>query len=76
MMMVKESGIQQSTEGNRKSSRKQAVLREKLSGWIMEHPDIRNKYVVLWNRTYNNTRLRQYDGSHLIFLGNVPSNTA
>ena len=39
----------------------------------MEHPDIRNKYVDYYNRTYNNTRLRQYDGSHLAFPGMSPA---
>ena len=55
------------SEETAKAQEKQAVLREKFSGWIMEHPDIRNKYVDYYNRTYNNTRLRQYDGSHLTF---------
>lgn len=33
------------SEETAKAQEKQAVLREKFSGWIMEHPDIRNKYV-------------------------------
>lgn len=61
------------SEETAKAQEKQAVLREKFSGWIMEHPDIRNKYVDYYNRTYNNTRLRQYDGSHLTFPGMSPA---
>lgn len=52
-----------------KAQEKQEIIREKFSEWVMEHPDIRNKYVDYYNRTYNNTRLRQYDGSHLTFPG-------
>lgn len=56
-----------------KAQEKQAIIREKFSEWVMEHPDIRNKYVDYYNRTYNNTRLRQYDGSHLTFPGMSPA---
>ena len=61
------------SEETAKAQEKQAVLREKFSEWVMEHPDIRNKYVDYYNRTYNNTRLRQYDGSHLAFPGMSPA---
>ena len=56
-----------------KAQEKQEIIREKFSEWVMEHPDIRNKYVDYYNRTYNNTRLRQYDGSHLTFPGMSPA---
>ena len=56
-----------------KAQEKQEIIREKFSEWVMEHPDIRNKYVDYYNRTYNNTRVRQYDGSHLTFPGMSPA---
>lgn len=55
-----------------KAQEKQELLRQRFSEWIMEHPDIRDKYTAYYNRVYNNTRLRQYDGSHLTFPGMTP----
>lgn len=56
-----------------KAQEKQEIIRMKFSEWIMDNTEIRNKYVDYYNRTYNNTRLRSYDGSHLMFPGMSPS---
>ncbi len=56
-----------------KAQEKQEIIRMKFSEWIMYNTEIRNKYVDYYNRTYNNTRLRSYDGSHLMFPGMSPS---
>ena len=40
--------------------------------WIFAEPERRNKYVGYYNETFNNVRLREYDGSHLQFPGMNP----
>lgn len=52
-----------------KAQEKQELIREKFVEWIIDNPEIRDKYTDYYNRTYNNTHLRQYDGSHLTFPG-------
>lgn len=44
---------------------KQNVLKEEIKNWIFKDPERRNQYVSYYNETFNNTRLREYDGSHL-----------
>lgn len=55
-----------------KAQEKQELIRERFSEWIMNNPEIRDKYTAYYNRTYNNIRLRKYDGSHLTFPGMSP----
>ena len=51
---------------------KQNQLKEAFREWIFADPDRRNKYVRYYNETFNNVRLREYDGSHLQFPGMNP----
>ena len=51
---------------------KQNQLKEAFRNWIFAEPERRNKYVSYYNETFNNIRLREYDGSHLRFPGMNP----
>lgn len=51
---------------------KQNLMKERFKGWLFENPVRRQKYVEYYNETFNNTRLREYDGSHLTFPGMNP----
>lgn len=47
-------------------------IQEAFKNWIWEEPERRQKYEAYYNETFNNTRLREYDGSHLDFPGMNP----
>lgn len=51
---------------------KQNQIKEKFKEWLFSDPDRRAKYVTYYNETFNNIRLREYDGSHLQFPGMNP----
>ncbi|SFQ08943.1 Adenine-specific DNA methylase, N12 class [Lachnospiraceae bacterium XBB1006] len=51
---------------------KQSQIKEAFREWIFKDPERRKKYVTYYNETFNNTRLREYDGSHLTFPGMNP----
>ena len=51
---------------------KQNQIKEEFRNWIWKDPDRRQKYVDYYNQTFNNIRLREYDGSHLEFPGMNP----
>ena len=51
---------------------KQNQMKEKFKEWLFSDPDRRAKYVEYYNETFNNSRLREYDGSHLQFPGMNP----
>lgn len=48
---------------------KQDELKRKFSEWIFSDPDRREKLVDVYNEKFNSVRLREYDGSHLNFVG-------
>ncbi|MGN1136344.1 MAG: SNF2-related protein, partial [Oscillospiraceae bacterium] len=48
---------------------KQDDLKRKFSEWIFADPDRREKLVDVYNEKFNSVRLREYDGSHLNFVG-------
>lgn len=48
---------------------KQDELKRKFQDWIFADPDRREKLVTLYNEKFNSTRLREYDGSNLHFVG-------
>ena len=52
---------------------KQNMIREKFKEWLFSEPERRQKYVEYYNETFNNIRLREYDGSHLQFPGMNPA---
>lgn len=51
---------------------KQNQMKEKFKEWLFSDPERRQKYVEYYNETFNNIRLREYDGSHLAFPGMNP----
>jgi len=51
---------------------KQNLIKDKFREWIFAEPERRKKYVDYYNHTFNNTRLREYDGSALSFPGMNP----
>lgn len=54
------------------ASSKQDVIKEAFLNWIWEDPDRRNKLVRLYNDKFNSIRPREYDGSHIDFVGMNP----
>jgi N12 class adenine-specific DNA methylase len=48
---------------------KQQRIKQRFSGWIFSDPDRAERLVRLYNDTFNNLRLQQFDGSHLTFPG-------
>ena len=51
---------------------KQNQMKEMFKSWIFKDQKRRQKYVDYYNETFNNIRLREYDGSHLTFPGMNP----
>ena len=51
---------------------KQNKMKEVFKEWLFRDPQRRQKYVTYYNETFNNVRLREYDGSHLTFPGMSP----
>ena len=51
---------------------KQNLMKEKFKEWLFAEPERGQKYVEYYNETFNNIRLREYDGSHLQFPGMNP----
>ena len=51
---------------------KQRTLQNMFKEWIFNEPERRNRLVSFYNDTFNNIRLREYDGSHLTFPGMNP----
>ena len=48
---------------------KQDELKKKFKDWIFANPERREKLTNLYNEKFNSVRLREYDGSHLHFVG-------
>lgn len=51
---------------------KQDEVKQAFKDWIWREPERRRKYVDYYNETFNNIRLREYDGSYLEFPGMNP----
>ncbi len=51
---------------------KATAIKEAFKEWLWKEPNRRKKYVDYYNETFNNNRLRVYDGSYLIFPGMNP----
>jgi N12 class adenine-specific DNA methylase len=47
----------------------QQKLKDRFAAWIWEDPERTERLARLYNDTFNNIRLRTYDGSHLSFPG-------
>ena len=48
---------------------KQDELKKKFKDWIFATPERREKLTNLYHEKFNSVRLREYDGSHLHFVG-------
>jgi len=57
---------------NLKDSRVYDTIRETFKDWIFREPERRQDLVAKYNRLFNSTRPREYDGSHLKFPGMTP----
>lgn len=51
---------------------KQGIIKEKFKEWFWSDIQRREKYVSKYNDLFNNIRLREYDGSKLVFPGMNP----
>ena len=51
---------------------KQEQMKDRFKEWLFHDVERRQKYVEYYNETFNNIRLREYDGSHLTFPGMSP----
>ena len=45
------------------------LIKSEFQDWIFKDPDSREKLVQTYNEVYNSIRQREYDGSHLNFVG-------
>ena len=54
------------------ASSKQDAIKEAFFNWIWNEPERRNKLVRLYNDKFNSIRPREYDGSHIDFVGMNP----
>ena len=48
---------------------KQKLIKERFKAWVFADPERTERLVRLYNDTYNNLRLRAFDGAHLSFPG-------
>ena len=51
---------------------KQDAIKEAFLNWVWENPERRNDLVRLYNDKFNSIRPREYDGSHIDFVGMNP----
>ena len=51
---------------------RQETIKQAFRDWVFQDPDRRNDLVEKYNEKFNSKRLREYDGSHLLFPGMNP----
>lgn len=54
------------------ASSKQDSIKEAFLNWVWEEPERRNTLVRIYNDKFNSIRPREYDGSHIDFVGMNP----
>ena len=54
------------------ASSKQDTIKEAFLNWVWEEPERRNRLVKIYNEKFNSIRPREYDGSHIDFVGMNP----
>ncbi|MDD4492888.1 MAG: SNF2-related protein [Eubacteriales bacterium] len=54
---------------------KQELIKQAFADWIWNEPERREKLCRLYNDRFNSNRVREYDGSHLNFVGINPEIT-
>ena len=57
------------------AAQKQDTIREAFKDWIFREPERRQDLVEKYNKLFNSTRPREYDGAHLKFPGMTPDIT-
>ena len=54
------------------AQQKQQDIKDTFAGWVWQDPQRRNLLVKQYNELFNSTRPREYDGSHIHFVGMNP----
>ena len=54
------------------AQQKQQVIKDAFANWVWQDPQRRNLLVKQYNELFNSTRPREYDGSHIHFVGMNP----
>ena len=54
------------------TQQKQQAIKDAFAGWVWKDPQRRNLLVKKYNELFNSTRPREYDGSHIHFVGMNP----
>ena len=54
------------------AQQKQDAMKEAFHDWIFKDPDRRADLCAVYNRMFNSTRPREYDGKHINFIGMNP----
>ena len=54
------------------AQQKQQAIKGTFAGWVWQDPQRRNLLVKQYNELFNSTRPREYDGSHIHFVGMNP----
>ena len=57
------------------AAQKQQLIKDAFKDWIWKDPERRTALVRQYNEEMNSTRLREYDGSHIVFSGMNPEIT-
>ena len=54
------------------AQQKQQAIKDAFAGWVWKDPQRRTLLVKRYNELFNSTRPREYDGSHIHFVGMNP----
>ena len=54
------------------AQQKQQAIKDAFAGWVWKDPQRRTLLVKRYNELFNSTRPREYDGSHIHFVGTNP----
>ena len=54
------------------AQQKQDAMKEAFSDWIFKDPERRRDLCAVYNKLFNSSRPREYDGSHINFIGMNP----
>lgn len=57
------------------AQQKQQLIKDAFRDWIWKDPDRRDRLTTLYNTRFNSIRSREYDGSHIRFVGMNPEIT-
>lgn len=57
------------------AQQKQQLLKDAFRDWLWKDPDRRDRLTTLYNTKFNSIRPREYDGSHIRFVGMNPEIT-